>query len=76
MPKILTAADLVENETTHEVTRAFEMLQQGGSPESIIHELRGEVSQLLDPDLFAADVQRLYEEMLLMRVRSAEDSRE
>lgn len=70
MPKVLTAADLIEDANIHEVAQAFAMLQKGTSPDSVIHTLRGEVSQLLDPDQFAIEVQQRFEGLELQKARA------
>lgn len=70
MPRILTAADLIEDANTHEVTQAFTMLQEGTSPDSVIHALRGEVAQLLDPEQFAIEVQQRFEQLELQKART------
>ena len=54
----------------HEVVQAFTMLQEGASPDSVIHTLRGEVSQLLDPDRFAIEVQLRFERLELQKARA------
>jgi len=49
--------------TAAEVARAFVLVQQGRDPEDIIHDLRGQEAQLLDPDQFSREVQQRYQEL-------------
>ncbi|ALM10417.1 MAG TPA: hypothetical protein DEB30_01580 [Candidatus Peribacter riflensis] len=53
----------VDELTAPEVVRAFVLLQQAKKPEEVIHDLRGEAAQLLDPETFPRDVQRRYQEL-------------
>lgn len=69
MPRILTAADLIEDAKKQEVSDAFIMLQEGVSPTDIIHYLRGEAVQLLDPEQFECEVQQRFEQSELQKAR-------
>lgn len=67
MFRILTAADLIEDAKKQEVSDAFIMLQEGVSPTDIIHYLRDEAVQLLDPEQFACEVQQRFEQLELQK---------
>jgi|GEM_PF-3500407 hypothetical protein len=71
MFRILTAADLIEDAKTdtQEVSDAFILLQEGVSPTDIIHYLRGEDVQLLDPERFASEVQERFEQIQQQKAR-------
>ena len=70
MPHVLSAADLVEDDTHHEVSDAFVLLQEGVSAADIIHYLRDETVKLLDPERFAFEVQQRFERLELQKARA------
>ncbi|MDD4287083.1 MAG: hypothetical protein PHO20_02580 [Candidatus Peribacteraceae bacterium] len=53
----------VDELSPEEVERAFVLVQQDKDPKDIIHALRGQEAQLLDPDQFPRDVQRRRQEL-------------
>ena len=59
-----------------EVGRAFVLVQQNEAPEKIIHELRGQGAELLDPNQFSRDVQRRCQELHLWQTGDDENKRE
>ncbi|MFA5273377.1 MAG: hypothetical protein WC353_04405 [Candidatus Peribacter sp.] len=53
----------VDDLSATEVAQAFVLVQKDKNPEDIIHDLRGQEAQLLDPDQFPRDVQRRQQEL-------------
>ncbi|MFH1444013.1 MAG: hypothetical protein ABIG34_01330 [Candidatus Peregrinibacteria bacterium] len=59
-----------------EVERAYALVQKNESPEAIIHELRGQGAELLDPDQFTREVQSRCQELhILYNPEGDEDER-